>query len=48
MCERCTAIDLTVERYLALAKSLTDTMAIDAIERLVAALKGTKDSFIQK
>ena len=44
MCERCCEIDIRMERYLALASSLVDKEALEAIGRLIAALKAIRAS----
>ena len=44
MCERCGEIDMTMERYLVLASSIVDKESLNAIGRLIAALKAFRAS----
>jgi hypothetical protein len=48
MCEKCLEIDEKIERYRRLAKQISDPMANEQAERLIADLKAKKDSFHPK
>jgi hypothetical protein len=42
MCEKCSEIDIRLARYRALSGAVTDRLALESIERLIADLEAQK------